>query len=156
MDITKGVKAETKIQNLCMKDGNINMYITTFKKLLKTAGYTKNEHGALKMFKTRLLARLNIWIINNSLTLPDTLEGWIEAAHQQQLKYLRTKEYSQKGGLSPQAQALAKRLGICPNQNQNQNYHDPNAMDVDAKNMGNLPRFTQLSDEEKQKLHNEG
>jgi len=94
MDITKGVKAETKIQNLCIKDGNINTYITTFKKLLKTAGYTKNEHGALKMFKTRLLARLNIWIINNSLTLPDTLEGWIEAAHQQQLKYLQTKEFS--------------------------------------------------------------
>ena len=102
-NIAAGVKAENELQTLCMKDGDIDTYITTFKKLLKEAGYTENEQGALKMFKLGLPGRLNIHIINNSLTLPDTLEGWIEAAHQQQLKYLRTKEYSQKGGLSPQA-----------------------------------------------------
>ena len=84
-----------------MKDGDIDTYITTFKKLLKEAGYTENEQGTLKMFKTGLPGGLNIHIINNSLTLPDTLEGWIEATHQQQLKYLQTKEYLQKGGLSP-------------------------------------------------------
>ncbi len=42
------------------------------------------------------------------------------------------------------------------NQNQNYRYHDPNAMDVDAGNIGNRPHFTQLSDEEKQKLQDEG
>jgi len=137
-----------------MKDSDINTYIATFKKLLKVARYTKNEQGTLKMFKSGLPSRLNICIINNSLTLPDTLKGWIEATCQQQLKYLQIKEYSQKGGLSPQAQALAKRLDICQNQHQNQNYHchNPNAMNVDASNMGNHPHFTQLSDEEKQKL----
>ena len=65
------------------------------------------------------------------------------------MKYLQTKEFSQKG-LSPQAHALAKRLGVC--MNQNQCHHDPNAMDVDAGNIGNRPHFTQLSDKEKQKL----
>ncbi len=112
MDIATGVKAENELQTLHMKDGDINTYIITFKKLLKEASYTENEQDALKMFKTGLPGRLNIHIINNFLTLPNTLEGWIEAAHQQQLKYLQTKEYSQKGGLLPQAQALAKRLGI--------------------------------------------
>ncbi len=58
-----------------MKDSDINMYIATFKKLLKAAGYTENEHSTLKMFKTGLPGGLNICIINNSLTLPDTLEG---------------------------------------------------------------------------------
>src|SRR6266853_4264063 len=114
MDIATGVKAENELQTLHMKDGDINTYIITFKKLLKEASYTENEQDALKMFKTGLPGRLNIRIINNFLTLPNTLEGWIEAAHQQQLKYLQTKEYSQKGGLSPQAQALAKRLGVLP------------------------------------------
>ncbi len=38
------------------------------------------------------------------------------------------------------------------NQNQNQCCYDPNAMDVDASNMGNCLCFTQLSNEEKQKL----
>jgi len=153
-DITKGIKAERELQLLRMKDGDIDMYIATFKKLLKVAGYTKNEQGALKMFKSGLPGRLNIRIINQSLTLPDTLEGWIESARQQQLKYLQSKEFSQKGGLSPQALTFAKRLGIQTNQNQRR--HDPNAMDVDAGNMGNHPRFTQLSDEEKQKLRDTG
>ncbi len=153
-DIAKSVKAENKIQMLYIKDGNIDMYIATFKKLLKAASYTKNEHSALKMFKTGLPDGLNIHIINNFSTLSDTLEGWIEATCQQQLKYLQTKEFSQKGGLSPQAQVLAKRLGVRAYQNQSQNqcYRDPNTMDVDASNMGNCPHFTQLSDEEKQKL----
>ena len=71
-----------------MKDGDIDTYIATFKKLLKEAEYTENEQGALKMFKSGLPGRLNIHIINNSLTLPNTLEGWIKAARQQQLKYL--------------------------------------------------------------------
>ena len=65
------------------------------------------------------------------------------------MKYLQTKEFSQKG-LSLQAQVLAKRLGV----HINQHHHNPNAMDVNAGNMGNCPRFTQLSDEEKQKLRN--
>ncbi len=88
MDIAEGVKAENELQTLCMKDGDINTYITTFKKLLKAASYTENKQGALKMFKLDLSGGLNIHIINNSLTLPNTLKGWIEAAHQQQLKYL--------------------------------------------------------------------
>ncbi len=154
-DIAKGVKAENELQTLCMKDGDINTYIATFKKLLKEAGYTENEQGTLKMFKMGLPGRLNIHIINNSLTLPDTLKGWIEAACQQQLKYLWTKEYSQKEGLLPQAQALTKRLGVHQNQNQNYCHRDPNAMDVDASNMENHPHFTQLSDKEKQKLWND-
>src|SRR6266851_10286644 len=149
-DIAEGVKAERELQMLCMKDGDIDTYITTFKKLLKAAGYTENEQGALKMFKAGLLGGLNICIINQSLTLPDTLEGWIKSARQQQLKYLQSKEFSQKGGLSPQALAFTKRLGIRTNQNQHR--HNPNAMDVDAGNIGNRPRFTQLSDKEKQKL----
>ena len=112
MDITEGVKAERELQMLRMKDGDIDTYIATFKKLLKTVGYTENEQGALKMFKSGLPGRLNIRIINQSLTLPDTLEGWIKSARQQQLKYLQSKEFSQKGGLSPQALAFAKKLGV--------------------------------------------
>jgi len=91
---------DRELQMLHMKDGDIDMYITTFKKLLKTTGYQENKQGTLKMFKAGLPGGLNIHIINNSLTIPDTLEGWIEAARQQQLKYLQTKEFSQKG-LSP-------------------------------------------------------
>jgi len=81
MDIATGVKTENELQTLHIKDGDIDTYITTFKKLLKEASYTKNEQGTCKMFKMGLPGGLNICIINNFLTLPDTLEGWIEAAH---------------------------------------------------------------------------
>jgi len=60
------------------------------------------------MFKTGLPGRLNIHIINTSLTLPNILEGWIEATCNQQLKYLQTKEFSQKSGLSPRPKCLPK------------------------------------------------
>ena len=59
-DIAAGVKVKNELQNLCMKDGDINMYIATFKKLLREAGYTENEQGALKMFKLGLPGGLNI------------------------------------------------------------------------------------------------
>jgi len=62
-----------------MKDGNIDTYIATFKKLLKAASYMEQEQGTLKMFKAGLPGRLNICIINNSITFPDILKGWIEA-----------------------------------------------------------------------------
>jgi len=90
MDIAKSVKAENDLKNLRMMNGNIDSYITTFTKLLKMAGYQKTEHGSLALFKWGLSGGLNICIINNSVSPPDTLKGWIEATCQEQLKYLQT------------------------------------------------------------------
>ena len=67
-----------RLQELNIKDGNINIY-TTFKKLLKLTGYSKAKQGTLKMFKAGLSGGLNIHIIINSATISDTLKGWIEA-----------------------------------------------------------------------------
>ena len=82
MDIAEGVKADKEIQELHIKDGNINIYIATFKKLLKLASYKKDKQGALKIFKAGLPSGLNIHIINSYSTLPTTLEKWIKAAYQ--------------------------------------------------------------------------
>jgi hypothetical protein len=59
-DIAKGVKANKDLQELCIKDGNIDTYITTFKKLLKLTSYKEDEQGTLKMFKMGLPAGLNV------------------------------------------------------------------------------------------------
>ena len=74
---------DKELKTLHMKDSDIDMYITTFKKLLKLAGYNRTEHGTLKMFKCSLPNRLNIGIISNNNPVPTTLEDWIEAAQQQ-------------------------------------------------------------------------
>jgi hypothetical protein len=146
-DIAESVKAENDLKSLKMTSSDIDSYIATFAKLLKMAGYTETEHGSLELFKKGLPTGLNIRIINNSVMPPSTLRGWIEAAHTEQLKYLQTLEFSNKKKPSPQALALAKRLGV----RSHGNNHDPNAMDVDSGNF-NHGGFTPLSDEEKQKL----
>jgi hypothetical protein len=69
----------------------------------------------------------------------------------EQLKYLQTLEFSNKKKPSPQALALAKRLGV----RSHQNNRNPNTMDVDSGNF-NHGGFTPLSDKEKQKLRDTG
>jgi hypothetical protein len=151
MDIAESIKAENNLKNLKMMNSDIDSYIATFTKLLKMAGYDETEHGSLSLFKKGLPNGLNVRIINNSRQPPQDLRGWIEAARQEQLKYLQTQEFTNKKKLSPQALALAKRLGVRTQQNN----RDPNAMDVDS---GSFSRggFTPLSDEEKQKLRDSG
>jgi hypothetical protein len=84
-----------------MISSDIDSYIATFIKLLKMAGYQETKHSLLELFKKVLPGGLNIWIINNSVTPPTTLRGWIEAMHQEQLKYLQTLEFSNKKKPSP-------------------------------------------------------
>jgi hypothetical protein len=150
-DIAKGIKVENDLKSLKMISGDINSYIATFMKLLKMAGYQESEHRSLELFKRGLPARLNIQIINNSISPPSTLKGWIEATYTEQLKYLQTLEFSNKKKPLPQALALAKCLGA----RSHQNNRDPNAMDVDSRNF-NCRGFTPLSNEEKQKLQDTG
>ena len=99
-DLAKEVTAKKELKDLCMKEGNIDTYITIFKKLSRLAGYDESEQGLLNMFKRGLPNGLAIRVIQNSSTIPDTLEGWIKEAWQQQLRYLQTHKFSKKG-LSP-------------------------------------------------------
>jgi hypothetical protein len=46
MNIAEHVKAENNLKALKMTGGDIDLYITTFTKLMKMAGYKENEHGA--------------------------------------------------------------------------------------------------------------
>ena len=91
-DIAESVKAENDLKSLKMISSDINSYITTFMKLLKMAGYQETEHGLLDLFKKGLPGGLTIWIINNSITPPNTLKGWIEAVQTEQLKYLPSEQ----------------------------------------------------------------
>jgi len=150
-DIAESVKAENDLKSLKMMSGDIDSYIATFMKLLKMAGYQETKHGLLELFKKGLPGGLNVQIINNSIAPPNTLKGWIEAMHTEQLKYLQTLEFSNKKKPSPQALALAKCLGVRTHQNN----RNPNAMDVDSRNFS-CGGFTPLSDEEKQKLQDTG
>jgi hypothetical protein len=101
MDIAESIKAENDLRNLKMQGSNIDTYIVTFTKLLKMAGYQEPKHRSLSIFKKGLLNGLNICIIDNSPTPPNTLKGWIEATHQEQLKYLQTQVFRTKRSSHP-------------------------------------------------------
>jgi len=83
MDIGEHVKAKNNLKTLKMTGGDIDSYIATFPKLMKMAGYRKNEHGALNLFKKGLPDGLNVRIINNNDPVPNTLKRWQECARQQ-------------------------------------------------------------------------
>lgn len=150
-DLAEGINAEKELKELRMKEGDIDTYIATFKKLLRLGGYDETEHGAVSMFKKGLPQGLAIRIIQNSVPIPQTLEEWIKEARQQQLRYLQTQEFTRKG-LSPQALALAKKLGVRSNQRRH-----PDAMDVDSGNITqNRPPFNRLTDAEREDLKSRG
>jgi hypothetical protein len=143
-DLAEGINTEKDLKELCMKEGDVDTYIATFKKLAKLAGYEEKEHGLISIFKKGLPNGLALRIIQNSNTIPNTLEGWMIEARQQQLRYLQSHEFTRKA-LSLHLLALQKKLGT---RNNNQ-WHNPDAMDVDS---GNITQFTQLTDAERETL----
>jgi hypothetical protein len=74
-DLAEGINAEKDLRDLHMKEGNIDTYIATFKRLTRLAGFGETEHGLLSIFKKGLPNGLALRIIQNSSTIPDTLEG---------------------------------------------------------------------------------
>jgi hypothetical protein len=147
-DLGEKISAESQLHALKMEKGNIDTYIAVFNKLLAQAGYKETKQGALNMFKKGLPGPLNIHIINNSQTAPDSLAGWQKAAREQQLKYLETKEFTGKN-LSPAQQAFMRRL---KNQYGNFLKKDPNAMDVDSRGIC----FQKLTEQECKELSVKG
>ena len=147
-DLAEGITAEKDLKELRMKEGDIDTYIATFKKLARLAGYDEKEHGLISIFKKGLPNGLALRIIQHSSSIPETLEGWMTEARQQQLRYLQTHEFTRKPQ-SPYLLALQKKLGV-RNNNQRRN---PDAMDVDS---GNITQFTRLTDAERETLKARG
>src|SRR5579863_7836892 len=128
-----------------MMGEDVNMYIATFNRLTKTAGFSTTDLRTIMMFRNGLNPNLYRQIIMLPKTL-STLEEWQEQARNQQLKYMEAQHITgQKFG--SQKQALYQQLGITHRLNQAPKIRDPNAMDIDAMNFQNKysngrPNFT--------------
>jgi hypothetical protein len=149
MDLAKSINTEKDLKELHMKEGNIDTYIATFKKLAKLASYNEREHSLMSIFKKGLPNGLALHIIQNSSIILETLKGWMTEARQQQLRYLQSHEFTRKA-LSPHLLALQKKLSVRNNNNQR---HHPDAMDVDS---GNITQFTWLTDAKRETLKAQG
>jgi hypothetical protein len=127
-------KAKNEIQNLKMKDGDVDGYTARFEQLCRLGNYDVNDEAVLDMYRRGLYPKLQVNIIQNER--PFTYQEWVRGAQRQQQIYLQVRSI----------------LGERPNQgkppnNQNQNRtqeqwrnafsknnsrKDPNAMDTSA------------------------
>ena len=75
MDTGKKLEAHQKLNTLHMINGDVDTYIATFNRLIKTAGYTTTDLGTILKFcqglNPKLLSRLIML-----LSAPETLEEW--------------------------------------------------------------------------------
>jgi hypothetical protein len=79
-DLAEGITAEKDLKELRMKEGDIDTYIATFKKLARLAGYKETEHGLTSIFKKGLPNSLALCIIQNSTPIPETTEERMKEA----------------------------------------------------------------------------
>ena len=72
-----------------MGGGDLDTYNTEFNRLYKTASFSENELGTIKLYKKGLTTGLLEAIIDNYTKKPTTLAGWQEEACSQQLRWLK-------------------------------------------------------------------
>src|SRR5580698_4465718 len=83
--------AYVELEKLRMVDDNLNLYIATFNRVLKQAGFTAADQGSVDHFKKGLKQRLQITCLKRS-TEPDTMEEWQQAAREENLIFLKIQQ----------------------------------------------------------------
>jgi len=159
-DTTCTQSAYKQLMKLEMKNGDIDTYITTFKRLADAAEWEANAKGTIAHFKVGLQDHIHCHILFCEIW-PTNMDGWKEAA-QKETECFRE---IQNVGLAPCNQNNQQR----PNRN-NQQYQSTNAprntpcndgiilMDVNAVSTSHTPAspLKKLTDEECKKLSAEG
>jgi hypothetical protein len=74
-----------------MVDNNLDLYIATFNRVLKQAGFTALDQGSVDQFKKELKQRLQIACLKRS-TEPDTMEEWQQATREENLIFLKIQQ----------------------------------------------------------------
>ena len=156
------IKAEAyqKLEKLEMKNNNLDIFISEFKRLVTTSGIDINSHGIIHLFKKGLANGLTTAIINSQNYDPRnpwaTFQPWEDAARACHLRWKHTQEYRntlRQGyytafGLKPRGQQQQSRGGGGQRLTTSQGgYH----MDVDTTIATNITR-TELSEAKKAEL----
>src|SRR5580698_8104058 len=99
--------AYVELEKLRMVDDNLNLYIATFNRVLKQAGFTAADQGSVDHFKKGLKQRLQIACLKRS-TEPDTMKEWQQAAREENLIFLKIQQlirnnptYTHQGKILP-------------------------------------------------------
>jgi hypothetical protein len=150
---TKRQKAQTAIQQLRMREDDLDGYVSTFKHIAKDAEYALDANGTIHLFALGLKPGLFDAILHRNAQ-PNTMEEWITSARTEQQKY------AQRQALKYPHQAHFQWVNQRqpPRQQRNGTRRHPNdetvPMDVDQ------PVFTQVrrayTEADKKRLQEQG
>jgi hypothetical protein len=121
-----------------MTGGDLDTYITDFKKLAQDAGYALNEKGALILFRKGLPFGLHKAVVDKAHPAPVTIDQWQQAARQQQVAYADWKALMGEAPRAPQDHCQRWRGAL--DQRNNRRQRDPDAMDVDTMEINSLTK----------------
>ena len=159
-DTMAAEQAYVDLTRLEMKSDEIDEYIATFEHLLSKAGWDRNAHGSLEMFKQGLRKGLHATILQRD-PMPVTIDEWQAAARREVQRHrLIFASLGPCGGdyLSTRQNRRREALRGPP---QRRSQRDPDAMDVDATSISEGDRTGWrdrggLSETEKKKWQQEG
>ena len=97
---TEKQDAYTALQSLQMKEGQLDVYITTHANLVRKAGWDDEGDGAIEFFKKGLPKVLHQAILLKT-DMPETMQEWYKAAHIEHACYVLMKA-SRLAGEKPQ------------------------------------------------------
>jgi hypothetical protein len=129
--------AYAELEKLKMVDDNLDLYIATFNRVLKQAGFTAADQGSVDRFKKGLKQRLQITCLKRS-TEPDTMEEWQQAAREENLIYSKIQQLIRNNPTYTVQKQYPSKL--FQNKGAPTRYwkpRGPHAMNVDAAQMTN-------------------
>ena len=154
-DTAEAERAYGDLQKLELRGNRVDDYIVTFEKLLRRAGWDRDAHGSVEMFKGRLPRKL-VYMILQRDQVPHTINEWQRALRNeiQRCEMIdatlgtRTKSHPFSRNKFPSKTKEGPRRW----------QRDPNVMDVDAAIMGADTKKGdgRLSEGEKKKRQVEG
>jgi hypothetical protein len=129
-------KAKNEIQNLKMKDGDVDGYTARFEQLCRLGNYNINDKAVIDMYRRGLYPKLQVNVIQNER--PFTYQEWVRGAQRQQQIYLQVRSIlgeRPNQGKPPNNQNQNRTQEQWRNafsRNSNNQHKDPNATDTSA------------------------
>ena len=150
-DTTKPQQAHIALQQLQMRDDDLDSYVATFKSLAEDAGYDLANLGTVHIFAAGLKKGLRSAILHRD-TQPTTFDEWVTQAQSEMQKFARRKAFEDKN-YAQYAWAIPKRgNGHCEERRHPNDIPVP--MDVD------LPIYTRVrrayTEDDKNRFKKEG
>ena len=131
-DTGKQIIALHELEQLKMKPGEVDAYISRFNRLLPIVSFSTTDSGVINMFRRGVHYPLLKEVILHKSKPLITLKDWQDETREKQLAWWDAQQAT-GGGISNRKQQLYQRYQIPTQCRNNQPQRDPNAMDVDAQ-----------------------